>query len=335
MEAVIENSYVLVTDKKISSIQEILPLLEKIAQGGKKELVIIADDIDGEALATLVLNKLRGIFNVLAIKAPGFGDRRKEMLEDIAAVTATAVVSDEIGLKIENLELDKLGAARKVISSKENTIIIGGLDVNDPRNKRVSDRISQIKAELDNTKSDFDREKLQERLAKLSGGVGVIKVGAATEVEQKAKQHKAEDAYRATKAAVEEGIVPGGGVALLRALSSLDELKLEGDEATGLNILRKALESPIRQISANAGTDGAVVIQKILEKGGDFGFNAQTMEYQDLMEAGIVDPVKVVRSSLQNAASAAGILLTTEAVVADKPEEGKKNAMPQMPDMGY
>ncbi len=320
MEAVFEDPYILVTDRKISSLQEILPVLETIAKTGKKELVIIADEVEGDALATLVVNKLRGIFNTLAVKAPGFGDRRKEMLQDIAVVTGAEVISEELGLKLENVELKQLGSARRVVSTKENTTIVEGKG----EKEKIDARIKQIKKELEATESEFDKEKLQERLAKLVGGVAVIKVGAATEVEQKAKQHKTEDALSATKAAVEEGIVPGGGVALLRATSALDELKLEGDELTGLNILRRALESPIRQISQNAGIDGAVVVQKVKEGKESFGFNAQTMEYQDLMQSGIVDPTKVVRSALQNAASAASMFLTTEAVVSEIPEEKKE-----------
>ncbi len=333
MEASYEDPYILVTDKKISSIQEILPVLEKVAQAGKKDLVIIADEVEGEALATLLVNKLKGIFNTLAVKAPGFGDRRKEMLQDIVEVVGGRLISEEVGLKLENATLMDLGMARKVSSTKENTTIIDGKGAED----RVPNRIKQIKAELAKADSEFDKEKLQERLGKLAGGVAVIKVGAATEVEQKSKQHKTEDALNATRAAVEEGIVPGGGVALLRAISALDGLKLEGDELTGIKILRQALESPIRQIAQNSGIDGAVVAQKVKEGKDGFGFNAQTMEYQDLMESGIVDPTKVVRSALQNAASAAAISLTTEVVVAEKPEEGKnKGGMGRMPmDEGY
>ena len=331
MEAVYENPRILVTDKKISSIQEILPILESIAQAGKKELVIIADEVEGEALATLLVNKLRGVFNTLAIKAPGFGDRRKEMLEDIATITGTTLISEEIGKKLETVKWDDLGSAKKVISTKENTIIIGGWgQENKPENVRA--RINQIKAELKTTDSEFDKEKLQERLAKLSGGVAVIKVGAATEVEQKARQKKTENALNATRAAIEEGILPGGGVALLRSIPVLEKIQLEGDEKTGLNILKRALEKPIRQIAENAGLDGAVVVAKVKEAEDTFGFDAQKMEYVDLIKAGIIDPTKVIRTVLENASSAASMLLTTEAVVAELPEEKKEKT--DMPSMG-
>ncbi len=326
MTADFEDPYILITDKKLSSIQEILPVLEKVAQTGKKELVIIADEVEGEALATLLVNKLRGIFNTLAVKAPGFGDRRKEMLEDIATVTGAQVISEEVGLKLESVELGQLGQARKVVATKENTTIIEGKG----KKEDIDARIKQIKKELETSESSFDKEKLQERLAKLAGGVGVIKVGAATEVEQKARQRKTEDALNATKAAVEEGIVLGGGVALLKCIPVLETLSVDGDEKTGVNILKRALEEPVRQIASNAGIDGAVVVQKIKEAKEGIGFNAEKMEYQDLMAAGIVDPTKVVRSALQNAASSAAMFLTTEAVVAEKPEE-KKDKMPQMP----
>ncbi len=337
MEAVYEDPYILITDKKISALNEILPLLEKMAQAGKKELVIIADDIEGEALATLVINKLRGTFNTLAVKAPGFGDRKKEMLQDIACVTGAQVISEEVGLKIENTEMKMLGSARKIVSTKENTTIIEGKG----KKEDIEARINQIKKELKTTESEFDKEKLEERLAKLAGGVAVIKVGAATEVELKAKQHKAEDALAATKAAVEEGIVPGGGVSLLRASLILDELlaspaDADGDEKTGINILKRVLEEPLRQIAQNAGIDGAVAAQKVKDGKEGFGFNAETLNYEDLMESGIVDPTKVVRSALQNAVSAAGTFLTTEAVVVEKESEKEKGGqMPQMPPMGY
>ena len=332
MEATLDDPYILITDKKLSSLQEILPVLEKVAQTGKKELVIIADEVEGDALATLVVNKLRGIFNALAIKAPGFGDRKKEMLEDIAVVTGAKVISEEVGLKLDKIELEMLGQARRVVAKKENTTIVDGRG----EKEAIDFRIKQIKNEIKTTTSDFDKEKLQERLAKLSGGVAVIKVGAATELEQKAKHKKTENALNATRAAIEEGILPGGGTALLRSVSILEEVKLEGDEKTGLNILKRALEGPIRQITENAGLDGAVVTAKVREMNETSGFDAQTMEYKDLIQAGVIDPTKVVRTALENAASAASMFLTTECVVAEKPEEKKeKMGMPGMMSEGY
>ncbi len=328
MEAALEDPYILLTDKKISSIQELLPVLEAVAKTGKKDLVIIADDIDGDALATLVVNKIRGIFNGLAIKAPGFGDRKKEMLEDIAAVTGAQVISEELGLKLDKVELSQLGSARRVTAKKDDTTIVEGKG---PK-ERIDARVAQIRNMIENTTSDFDKEKLQERLAKLSGGVAVLKVGAATEVEQKARQHKTEDALNATRAAVEEGIVPGGGVALLRAAKAIENFRLEdAEEQLAVKILRRALEEPIRQIAQNAGRDGSVVAAEVAKGQGAFGYNAATDKYEDLVQSGVVDPTKVVRVALENAVSAASMLLTTEVVVADVPDKNPPAGGPGMP----
>ncbi len=324
MEAVLETPYLLITYKKISAIADILPLLEKLVQTGNKNLVIIAEDVDGEALATLVVNKLRGIFNCLAVKAPGFGDRRKAMLEDISILTGGQVISEELGLKLENVTLSQLGQARRVTANKDNTTVVEGKGSEDD----VKRRINQIKAQIADTTSDFDREKLQERMAKLSGGVGVIKVGAPTEVELKEKKHRIEDALSATRAAVEEGIVAGGGTALINALVALDNVQATGDEATGVAILRRALEEPLRQIAHNAGAEGSVVVAAVKAAQPGTGFNAATGEYQDMFQAGIIDPAKVTRSGLQNAASIAGMLLTTETIITDIPEKEKAPSMP-------